>query len=106
MDVGKKKFDGTFESDVNPTRTSTNSWCSEGCYDDPEVQKLTQRIEDLTGIPSNNSEYWQLLRYEETQQYVRALRSGLSLISFVSHVAHALLSSCCTAHCVSTRYRM
>jgi hypothetical protein len=72
MDVGKKKFDGTFESDVNPTRTSTNSWCSEGCYDDPEVQRLTQRIEDLTGIPSNNSEYWQLLRYEETQQYVRA----------------------------------
>jgi len=71
MDVGAKKFDGTFDSYKSPSRTSTNAWCSEECYDDEKVQEMTARIEMLTGIPSNNSEYWQLLRYEETQEYKR-----------------------------------
>lgn len=82
MDVGKKNFDGTFGSDVNPTRTSTNAWCSEGCYDDPLIVNLTARIADITGIHANNSEYWQLLRYEETQQYVRVGTGTCSVLVF------------------------
>jgi len=69
MDVGAKRFDGTFDAHENPRRTSTNAWCSGDCFDDPMVQEITNRLEQLTGIPSNHSEYWQLLRYEETQEY-------------------------------------
>ena len=29
QDVGKKKFDGTFEAYTNDRRTSTNAWCQE-----------------------------------------------------------------------------
>jgi prolyl 4-hydroxylase len=68
-DVGEKKFDGTFDALLNPRRTSTNAWCSDECYNDTKVEELTQRLEDLTGVPSNVSEYLQLLRYEETQAY-------------------------------------
>lgn len=69
LDVGAKKFDGSFDSFLNPDRTSTNTWCNEECYNDDIVQKLTKRFEDLTGIPANHSEYWQLLRYEESEKY-------------------------------------
>lgn len=68
-EVGAKMFDGSFDSFLNTRRTSTNTWCKDACYDDPLVQQLTARIERLMGIPSNHSEYWQLLRYEETQEY-------------------------------------
>jgi hypothetical protein len=30
---------------------------------------VLERIENLTGIPDQNSEYLQILRYEETQFY-------------------------------------
>jgi prolyl 4-hydroxylase len=70
-DMNKRKFDGTIESSLTPNRTSANAWCLDECYDDEKVQEMTARIETLTGIPSNNSEYWQLLRYEETQEYKR-----------------------------------
>ena len=69
-DVGAKKFDGTFEALENPRRTSTNAWCKNECFEDPITQELTQRLEELTGIPANNSEYWQLLKYEEGQEYM------------------------------------
>jgi prolyl 4-hydroxylase len=69
MDVGGKKFDGTFDAHLNPDRTSTTAWCNAECYNDPLVQTLTARLENLIGVPSNNSEYWQLLKYEETQKY-------------------------------------
>jgi prolyl 4-hydroxylase len=69
-DVGSKKFDGTFEAIENTRRTSTNAWCKDECFKDPVTQELTQRLEELTGIPANNSEYWQLLKYEEGQEYM------------------------------------
>ena len=88
-DVGEKKFDGTFDALVNTGRTSTNAWCINACYDDPLVQQLTTRIEDLIGIPSNNYEYWQLLRYEETQKYV------CRLWHFPAHDGFHVLACCC-----------
>jgi hypothetical protein len=80
-DVGAKKFDGTFDSYENPKRTSTNAWCTKDCYDDPIVQNVTARLEDLTGIPRNNSEYWQLLRYLETQEYSTYFQKFVSALS-------------------------
>ena len=69
-DVGAKRFDGTFDAMENPRRTSTNAWCNNECFKDALTQQVTQRVEDLTGIPANNSEYWQLLKYEEGQEYM------------------------------------
>ena len=69
--VGKMKFDGTFEEKTSKTRTSHNAWCTEECYKDDLVQNVLERIAQLTGIPDQNSEYLQLLKYE-TGQFYRA----------------------------------
>mmetsp|Transcript_19726 Transcript_19726/g.43916 ORF Transcript_19726/g.43916 Transcript_19726/m.43916 type:complete len:489 (-) Transcript_19726:224-1690(-) len=50
-------------------RTSSTNWCRDGCHDDPVVQNIHRRIETLTGIPEDNYEYLQILRYEEGQYY-------------------------------------
>ena len=77
-DVGKKKFDGTFDAKIQDTRTSHNAWCLEECYRDETNQSVLRNVENITGIPDTNSEYWQLLRYEETQFY--AVSRGLRLL--------------------------
>jgi hypothetical protein len=46
-------------------RTSTNAWCLDECYDHPVTRNVIGKIENLTGIPDANSEYLQLLKYEE-----------------------------------------
>lgn len=68
-DVGKIKFDGTMESKTSTTRTSENAWCTDDCYRDESVQNVLNKIADLTGIPDENSEYLQLLKYEKGQFY-------------------------------------
>merc|ERR1712107_467110 len=67
MDVGAKKFDGSFEGYKNERRTSTNAWCTKDCW--KQASPVLQKIENLTGIPDANSEYLQLLRYEVGQFY-------------------------------------
>ena len=68
-DVGDRKFDGTYGDHRSSQRTSENSWCQNECYDSPITQTVLARIENLTGIPDENSEYLQLLKYEEDQFY-------------------------------------
>jgi len=68
-DVGKKNFDGTFEPYVNDGRTSKNAWCQNDCYEDPIAKDIMHRIGNVTGIPEQNSEYLQLLRYDVGQYY-------------------------------------
>jgi len=68
-DVGKRNFDGTYGDHRSSQRTSENSWCQNECYDNPITQTVLSRIENLTGIPDENSEYLQLLKYEEGQFY-------------------------------------
>jgi len=67
MDVGAKKFDGSFEGYKNNRRTSTNAWCKEGCAE--KASSVLQKIENVTGIPDANSEYLQLLQYNVGQFY-------------------------------------
>lgn len=68
--VGRQRADGTVEAVVSGSvRTSTNAWCQGTCQNDPIVKPLLQRIENLLEIPQNNSEFLQLLRYEEGQFY-------------------------------------
>ena len=68
-DVGPLKADGTFESSINSGRTSTNAWCQNDCYDDNTARVVVDRLTEITGINETNSEYLQLLRYEEGQYY-------------------------------------
>lgn len=69
QDVGGLKDDGTLDSVTNPKRTSTNAWCADDCYKDERVNELHSRMDWLTGLPRNNSEYWQILKYEPSQYY-------------------------------------
>jgi prolyl 4-hydroxylase len=68
-DVGKKKYDGTFDKLLNNRRTSKNAWCIEDCFEDETTQRVLQRIENITNIPDTNSEYLQLLKYEVGEFY-------------------------------------
>jgi prolyl 4-hydroxylase len=67
--AGKMKEDGTEMKNTNSGRTSTNTWCRNDCYDDPTARAVMNRIANITGTPEMNSEYLQLLRYEEGQFY-------------------------------------
>ena len=53
---------GELESIEGEFRTSSNAWCEDDCEMDPIVKGLIDRIEQLTGIPSENSESFQLLK--------------------------------------------
>jgi prolyl 4-hydroxylase len=44
-------------------------WCTGLCYADPVVAALRTKIHGLTHIPEQNSEYLQLLKYDEGQFY-------------------------------------
>lgn len=69
-DVGDVEEDGSFETIVSYSRTSTNAWCNTvDCLADPVVESVRDRMENLTGIPTGNSEALQLLRYEPGQHY-------------------------------------
>lgn len=68
-DVGKRRFDGSFENYVNDGRTSTNAWCQKECSEDPLASGVIERISIVTGIPERNSENLQLLKYEPGQYY-------------------------------------
>ncbi|KAL3907395.1 MAG: hypothetical protein SGILL_008895 [Bacillariaceae sp.] len=69
QDVGEKKFDGTYAAKQQDTRTSHNTWCLDECYKHTDHQTTIKRVENITGIPDTNSEYWQFLQYEEGQFY-------------------------------------
>mmetsp|Transcript_14712 Transcript_14712/g.35517 ORF Transcript_14712/g.35517 Transcript_14712/m.35517 type:complete len:575 (+) Transcript_14712:65-1789(+) len=69
--VGDLNPDGSIESETSNDRTSTNAWCMEeaDCSEDEVTIRVLERIENLTGIPSENGEYMQLLKYEPSQYY-------------------------------------
>jgi len=69
MDVGNKNFDGTYGDYESSQRTSENSWCQSVCYENPIAKSIMGRIAEVTGIPEENSEFLQLLRYEQSQFY-------------------------------------
>jgi len=68
-DVGKKDDTGHFAKVTSTSRTSKNAWCHERCWGAPMVQQVMQRVEDLVGIPLDNSEHLQILEYEIGQFY-------------------------------------
>lgn len=70
-DVGKKKYDGTYDKHLNTRRTSRNAWCIEECYNHTTSEQILARIENITGVPDTNHEYLQILKYEVGEFYER-----------------------------------
>jgi prolyl 4-hydroxylase len=70
-EVGPLKPDGSHDKEVNPGRTSHNSWCNADtkCYQSEVTRRVLTRLTNMTGIPETNSESLQLLRYESGQFY-------------------------------------
>lgn len=54
---------------ITEYRTSAQAWCVGGCHDDPVVRTVRERIETVTGIPQENYEHLQLLKYGSKQYY-------------------------------------
>ena len=67
--VGQEMLDGTFENLLNEARTSHNAWCKNKCYEDPIAKRVMDRIASITGIPEENSEFLQLLKYNVGEFY-------------------------------------
>lgn len=97
-DVGKLLPDGSFDSVQSTGRTSENSWCSHrnNCRNDTLVQRVHDRIAKVTGIPADNSEDLQLLKYEPGQFYKthhdyiehqRDRRSGPRILTFFLYLS-------------------
>jgi prolyl 4-hydroxylase len=69
QDVGKQKFDGTVDGIESQGRTSENAWCSlkHSCRNATVPARILERISSVLGIPPENSEDFQILRYEVGQ---------------------------------------
>lgn len=50
-------------------RTSSNAWCRAPCESNPHVQNVMRKIEEVTRVPRENFESFQILRYELGQAY-------------------------------------
>jgi prolyl 4-hydroxylase len=68
-DTGKVNEFGETGRTVSLSRTSSNAWCRRECETNPLVAAVMHRIEEVTQIPTNNFESFQILRYEEGQYY-------------------------------------
>jgi len=54
---------------VSKTRTSENAWCRKNCEDHPASRSIINKIVDVVGIPYENFESFQILRYSIGQYY-------------------------------------
>lgn len=70
-DVGKRKFDGSHDAVQSEKRTSYNAWCSDfhGCRSEELPHKIHERMSKVMNIPPENSEDFQMLRYEKGAFY-------------------------------------
>mmetsp|Transcript_14678 Transcript_14678/g.31056 ORF Transcript_14678/g.31056 Transcript_14678/m.31056 type:complete len:430 (+) Transcript_14678:18-1307(+) len=54
----------------DPIRTSHNAWCQHaGCYNHPIHERIITRIMGIVGLPHNNAEHMQLLKYGPGEYY-------------------------------------
>ncbi len=79
-EVGDFEFDGVDTTlTVEERRTSSTFWIVHDKWDDPFVQSIVQKMENITLIPGFNSEFMQALKYEPGDFYVNL--SSLSSLS-------------------------
>ena len=72
---------------VSPVRTSTQFWCddADGCTSDPTIVEVTKRMMNITQLPVDHAEYFQILR-------CAPLRSSLAHPRAPSHSSSLLLT--------------
>jgi len=70
-DAGKMQASGKFASIKSDKRTSENAWCLNDCYRSDVVQTVNRKMTEVTGIPQENFEYLQVLRYYTGQYYAK-----------------------------------
>lgn len=68
-DTGQVNEYGETGRVLSTGRTSSNAWCRSRCESHPDVKSVMAKIEEVTGIPRENSESFQILRYEPSQYY-------------------------------------
>ena len=68
-DVGAQNFDGSVESKKSTGRTSENAWCTtrNGCREKIIPTRILNRMSTVMGIPPQNSEDFQILKYDVGQ---------------------------------------
>ena len=71
QEVCRSSFERSLAGDqLNPVRTSFQCWCNfRECFTNEHVHRVTRRINELIGIPYNNGEDLQIVRYEPGQFY-------------------------------------
>jgi hypothetical protein len=68
-DVGSTNEFGESGRVLSQGRTSSNAWCTHDCENHPLVQDVMSRIEEVTYVPRENYESFQVLRYDVGQKY-------------------------------------
>ena len=63
-DTGSTNEFGETGRILSSGRTSSNSWCTADCENHPDVQSIIKKIEEVTLVPSDNYESFQVLRYD------------------------------------------
>ena len=67
--IGQKNEFGEVGRILSKSRTSSNAWCRHECESNLLVQNIERKIEEVTKIPFENSESFQVLEYEVGQYY-------------------------------------
>jgi len=68
-DTGMENEFGESGRVVSKTRTSQNAWCRKSCENHPASQAVINRIVEVIGIPYENFESFQILKYDIGQFY-------------------------------------
>mmetsp|Transcript_9253 Transcript_9253/g.22739 ORF Transcript_9253/g.22739 Transcript_9253/m.22739 type:complete len:456 (-) Transcript_9253:227-1594(-) len=68
-DQGAVNEFGEMQKVISKSRTSSNSWCDHRCEADKLVSRVYQRIVNVTGVPRDNYESFQVLKYTKGQFY-------------------------------------
>lgn len=74
IDTTADHFERSLAGDVvSPVRTSKQAWCqpglSDACYRHPLIRRVHERVVNVTGVPAENAEFYQVLKYEPGQFY-------------------------------------
>mmetsp|Transcript_10482 Transcript_10482/g.15422 ORF Transcript_10482/g.15422 Transcript_10482/m.15422 type:complete len:447 (-) Transcript_10482:385-1725(-) len=70
VDTGPAKNDGSHGNLVTTWRTSHTAWCgTKSCLTHDVPIAIANRVQNLTGIPIENAEHLQILKYETDQFY-------------------------------------
>jgi len=68
-DTGAKNELGESQRILSTGRTSKNAWCRAPCEKHPDVKSIVAKIVNVTGVPYENYESFQVLQYEKGQFY-------------------------------------